>query len=106
MAEGGDAEAEFNPDTIYQGHLEFRIATGNAGTGCAGEVQSEHGCEFAPVAGQVKKYIEIPSAPYSPYVISVFDEKADTLKTFLRNSRITQKQFRHNLKQRANSKGL
>jgi len=44
--------------------LEFRIATGNAGTGCAGEVQSEHGCEFAPVAGQNTICFEILSAPY------------------------------------------
>ncbi|HCJ77141.1 MAG TPA: hypothetical protein DHV88_12385 [Roseburia sp.] len=34
-----------------QGHLEFHPATGNAGTGRASKVQSEHGCEFAPVAG-------------------------------------------------------
>ena len=78
--------------------MEFQIISGNAGTGMCQRGAYEHGCEFAPVAGLVKKYIEIPSAPYSPYVISVFDEKADTLKIFLRNPSTTEKQFRHNLK--------
>ena len=60
-------------DKVYKGHLEFRIATGNTGTGCAGEVQSEHGCEFAPVAGQNTICFEILSAPYKLCQTSVFD---------------------------------
>ena len=31
-------------------NLEFRLATGNAGTGMCQRGAFEHGCEFAPVA--------------------------------------------------------
>jgi len=43
--------------------LEFHLATGNAGTGRASKVQSEHGCEFAPVARWTISLFEILGAP-------------------------------------------
>ena len=51
--------------------MEFRLATGNAGTGMYQRGTIEHGCEFVPVARQKKKYAEIPSAPCRHYVASV-----------------------------------
>ena len=38
------------PDKGCKGHLEFRLATGNAGTGMYQRGTSEQGCEFVPVA--------------------------------------------------------
>ena len=52
------------------GHLEFRPAPGNAGTGKCQRGTYEHGCEFVPVAGPDKICLEILSAPCSYYVAS------------------------------------
>ena len=38
------------PHNACKGHLEFRLATGNAGTGMYQRGTFEHGCEFVPVA--------------------------------------------------------
>ena len=38
------------PDNACKGHWEFRLATGNAGTGMYQRGTIEHGCEFVPVA--------------------------------------------------------
>ena len=43
-----------------KGHLEFRIASGNGGTGTCRRGADEHGCEFAPVAGSRYAFIEFP----------------------------------------------
>ena len=61
------------PYNDCQGHLEFRLATGNAGTGMCQRGAFEHGCEFAPVAGMDTIYNEILSAPCRFYVASVVD---------------------------------
>ena len=39
------------PYNDCSGHLEFRLKTGNTGTGMCQRGAYEHGCEFAPVAG-------------------------------------------------------
>ena len=46
-----------------QGHLEFRLFFGNAGTGTCQRGATEHGCEFAPVAAKYRLYIEILRVP-------------------------------------------
>ncbi len=56
------------------GAIEFRISLGNAGTGMCQRGATEHGCEFAPVAGTYNTNIEILNAPCSPYVASAVDE--------------------------------
>ena len=61
------------PDKGCKGHLEFRLATGNAGTGMYQRGTFEHGCEFVPVARRKQHYTEIPSAPYRHYVASALD---------------------------------
>jgi len=58
------------PKKGCKGHLEFRPATGNAGTWTCQRGAYEHGCEFAPVAGQNVLPAEIPSAPYRSYTAS------------------------------------
>ena len=50
--------------------MEFRLATGNAGTGMYQRGTFEHGCEFVPVAGKKKRVRKILSAPCSYYVAS------------------------------------
>ena len=62
------------PDKGCQGHLEFRLATGNAGTGMCQRGAFEHGCEFAPVAGKNNILIKIFSAAYNFYVAFLFEE--------------------------------
>ena len=59
------------PDKGCQGHWEFRLATGNAGTGMYQRGTIEHGCEFVPVARQKATHTEIPCAPCRHYVASV-----------------------------------
>ena len=54
--------------------MEFQIISGNAGTGMCQRGAYEHGCEFAPVAGTYFIFIEILSALYCIYVVSVVDE--------------------------------
>ena len=61
-------------DKGCQGHLEFRLATGNAGTGMCQRGAFEHGCEFAPVAGKNNILIKILSAAYNFYVAFLFEE--------------------------------
>ncbi len=51
--------------------MEFRLATGNAGTGTYQRGTDEHGCEFVPVARLSRLQIEIPSAPCRTYAASV-----------------------------------
>ena len=58
------------PKKGCQGHQEFRPATGNAGTWTCQRGAYEHGCEFAPVAGQNILPAEIPNAPYRSYTAS------------------------------------
>ena len=53
--------------------MEFRLATGNAGTGMYQRGTIEHGCEFVPVARRKYNYAEIPCAPCRRYVASVLD---------------------------------
>jgi len=53
--------------------LEFRLATGNAGTGMYQQGTIEHGCEFVPVARRKYNYAEIPCAPCRRYAASVLD---------------------------------
>ena len=50
--------------------MEFRPATGNAGTWTCQRGAYEHGCEFALVAGQNVLPAEIPSAPCRSYTAS------------------------------------
>ena len=54
-----------------QGHLKFRLASGNAGTGKCQRGAYEHGCEFAPVARLIQLQVEILSAPCRHYSASV-----------------------------------
>ena len=56
------------------GHLEFRPAPGNAGTGKCQRGTYEHGCEFVPVAGKKKRVRKILSAPCSSYVAFALEE--------------------------------
>ena len=71
--------------------MEFRLATGNAGTGTCRRGAYEHGCEFAPVAGMDTIYNEILSAPCSLYVASVVDGQCSVpVKATERQFTITQ----------------
>lgn len=64
----GKAFAEWLHADIFfssvRGTWNFFLITGNAGTGCTGEAQVEHGCDFVPVAGRKSLYTGILSAPY------------------------------------------
>ena len=53
--------------------MEFRLATGNAGTGMYQRGTFEHGREFVPVARRKYNYAEIPCAPCRLYAASVLD---------------------------------
>lgn len=59
------------PKKGCKGHLEFRPATGNAGTWTCQRGAYEHGCEFAPVAGYCDILSEILSAPCRYHTASV-----------------------------------
>ena len=77
-----------------QGHLEFRPAPGNAGTGKCQRGAFEHGCEFAPVAGMNNIYNEILSAPCRFYVASVIDGQCSaSVKATERQFVIKQKRY-------------
>ena len=43
--------------------------------GCAGEAHLKHGCEYAPVAGRIRNFIEILSAPCRFAVASASGEQ-------------------------------
>ena len=58
--------------------MEFRPASGNAGTGMCQRGASEHGCEYAPVAGKANKQNKIHSATCRRCIASDFNGRADT----------------------------
>ena len=49
--------------------MEFRLFSGNAGTGMCRRGADEHGCEFAPVAGIDGIFFEILSVPCRLYAV-------------------------------------
>ncbi|MFQ9138439.1 MAG: hypothetical protein ACLR55_02585 [Roseburia sp.] len=53
--------------------MEFRLATGNAGTGMYQRGTFEHGREFVPVARRKYNYAEIPCASCRRYAASGLD---------------------------------
>ncbi|MFR8755283.1 MAG: hypothetical protein ACLVG5_00410 [Clostridium sp.] len=45
--------------------------------GCASEAHLKHGCEYAPVAGRIRNFIEILSAPCRLAVASASADSAN-----------------------------
>ena len=60
--------------------MEFHLATGSVGTGCANEVQLEHGCDFAPVAGTETTKKQIPDTTYTLIPHPVLADYTDAIQ--------------------------
>ena len=74
--------------------MEFRLATGNAGTGMYQRGTFEHGCEYVPVARRNQNYAEIPSAPFADIMWHpLLTDSADILSKQVKRQFIIKKKW-------------